>query len=94
MPNTKTAKKRMRQNEERRLRNRARRTVLRTQLKKCRAAIDAKDIATAETEFRQVARKFDKAASAKVIHPNAAARVKSRLSAGIKSLKTAATARN
>ena len=41
----------------------------------------------AEVEFRSAAKLLDKSASAKIIHPNAAARTKSRLSAKIKSLK-------
>ena len=39
----------------------------------------AGDIATAETEFRLAAKKLDRAGIKRSIHPNAAARTKSRL---------------
>ena len=50
-------------------------------------AVKAGNVEQAETEFRAVAKKVDKAAAKKVIHVNAAARVKSRLSAKVKKLK-------
>jgi small subunit ribosomal protein S20 len=87
MPNTASAKKRMRQDSVRRARNRATKSGLRTQLRKVREAITAKDAETSQTEFRTLVQKLDKAARKKVIHPNRAARTKSRLSHAIKALK-------
>jgi small subunit ribosomal protein S20 len=86
MPNTASAKKRMRQDAVRRSRNRSTKSSLRTQLRKVREAITAKDIETSQTEFRVLGKKLDRAAARKVIHANAAARTKSRLSAAIKAL--------
>jgi small subunit ribosomal protein S20 len=88
MPNTASAKKRMRQDAVRRLRNRAMKSSIRTQLRKVREAIAAKDYEKSQTEFRQLTKKLDRAAARYVIHPNAAARTKSRLSAAIKALKS------
>jgi small subunit ribosomal protein S20 len=87
MPNTPSAKKRMRQDAVRRLRNRSTKSTLRSQLRKVREAIDAKQVETSETEFKTLAQKLDKAAAHNVIHKNRAARTKSRLSKAIKSLK-------
>jgi len=87
MPNTASAKKRMRQDAGRRLRNRARKSSIRTQLRKVREAIAAKDIEKSQTEFQLLTKKLDRAADRNVIHPNAAARTKSRLSAAIKAIK-------
>jgi len=87
MPNTPSAKKRMRQDAVRRSRNRSTKAALRNQLKKTRAAITAKQVDVAETEFKSLSIKLDKAARAKVIHANAAARTKSRVSHAIKGLK-------
>ncbi|MBX3414110.1 MAG: 30S ribosomal protein S20 [Pirellulales bacterium] len=87
MPNIKSAKKRLRQNVVRRARNRAAKSSLRAQIKKLSAAIAAKDVATAETLFVATQKKLDQTAAKKIIHKNAAARVKSRLSAKIKALK-------
>ncbi len=87
MPNTASAKKRLRQNHVRRARNRAAKSVLKTVVRKVRDAVDQGDVAAAETNFRLAAKKLDQAAAKNVIHANAAARVKSRLSAAIKKAK-------
>jgi small subunit ribosomal protein S20 len=87
MPNTASAKKRMRQDAVRRSRNRSTKSSLRTQLRKVREAIQAKELEKSEAEFRLLTTKLDKAASHKVIHANKAARTKSRLSRAIKTLK-------
>ena len=89
MPNTDSAKKRLRQNEVLRLRNRSIKSAIRTQLKKVRLAANAGDIAAAESEFRLAAKKLDKAGAQRVIHPNTASRYKSRLQKMIKTAKAA-----
>jgi small subunit ribosomal protein S20 len=87
MPNTASAKKRMRQDTFRRARNRAAKSALRNQLRKVRAAITAKNSEEADKEYRLLVKKLDRAATKNVIHANAAARTKSRLTAAIKGLK-------
>ena len=89
MPNTSSAKKRLRQNILRRARNRSVRSSVRTQCRKVREAVKAGDVEKAETEFRMAAQKLDKAGARNIIHRNAAARMKSRLSARIKAIKQA-----
>ncbi|MCY3618501.1 MAG: 30S ribosomal protein S20 [Acidimicrobiaceae bacterium] len=76
--NIKSQIKRNRQNEKRRLRNRAVRSEINTRTK---AAIDAAehDDETAEESLRQAVKRIDKAAAKGVIHKNTAARRKSRL---------------
>ena len=87
MPNTSSAKKRMRQDAVRRGRNRSIKAGLRTQLRKVREAIDAKKLEESQSEFAILVKRLDRAATHKVIHANAAARTKSRLSHAIKALK-------
>jgi small subunit ribosomal protein S20 len=87
MPNTTSAKKRMRQDAVRRARNRSTKSSLRTQIRKVREAITAKDLEKSQTEYGLLVKKIDRAASHKVIHANTAARTKSRLSHAIKGLK-------
>jgi small subunit ribosomal protein S20 len=87
MPNTSSAKKRMRQDSVRRARNRATKSNLRALLRKCREAIKAKKIEDAEAVFKTLSRKLDQASRSKVIHLNAASRTKSRLVHAIKGLK-------
>lgn len=78
MPNTKSAEKRLRQSEERRLRNKSVHSRMKTEVKKAMAAITKKE-QTADTRVRIAFKQIDKAAGKGVIHPNAAARRKSRL---------------
>jgi small subunit ribosomal protein S20 len=87
MPNTKSAKKRMKQSETRRLRNRSVKSSVKTQVRKVRDAITGGNVENAETEFRTVVKKLDQAAAKGVIHKNAASRTKSRLSQAMKSAK-------
>ena len=87
MPNTKSAKKRLRQNRVRRARNRSTKSAVKTQIRKVREAITAGDVKTGEAEFRLAAKRLDKAAAAGVVHVNLAARVKSRLSSALKAAK-------
>ena len=86
MPNTPSAKKRLRQNEARRLQNRAARSSLRTQIRRVREAVKAGDSEAAQTEFRRAQKSIDQAASRNLIHANAAARTKSRLVKIVKSV--------
>ena len=90
---TKSAKKRLRQSLERRESNRSNKAALKTQIKKIREAISVGDVAKADTEARVASRKLDLAAAKKVIHRNAAARTKSRLSKLVKGAKQQAAAK-
>ena len=87
MPNSSSAKKSLRQNHRRRDRNRTQRSALRTLIKKCRSAIDAGDVAAAESAYQAAQKELDQAGAKRLIHPNAAARTKSRLSKAIKAAK-------
>ena len=87
MPNTKSAKKRLKQNLARRSRNRATKSILKSEVRKVREAVAAGDVEKGTTELKSAARKLDKAAAHGVIHRNAAARKKSRLSALLKDAK-------
>lgn len=87
MPNTQSAKKRLKQNHERRAHNRARLSSLRTQLRKVREAAQAGDVEKAEEAYRDAAKKLDRAGARNLIHPNKAARTKSRLQKLIKAAK-------
>jgi small subunit ribosomal protein S20 len=84
MPHTKSAWKRLRQAEKRRVLNRARIKTIKKASKDMSEALptgDAVKIAEAQAD---VAQKLDKAAARGVIHKNKAARLKSRLAKRIK----------
>ena len=84
MANTKSAEKRMRQSAERRERNRADRSTMRTAVKRVRGALASGDIAAAETALASAVQVIDKSAKKRVVHPNTAARTKSRLAKAVK----------
>lgn len=79
MANHKSAIKRIRQTEKRRIHNRVVRSRARTFVKRARAAQDGSDQNAAVEPTRQAIIELDKAASKGVIHKRNAARRKSRL---------------
>lgn len=79
MANTKSAIKRLRSAERRRLRNRIYRGGARTAVKKVRQLIEEGRIEEAREAMRAAASALDKAAEKGIIHKNNAARRKSRL---------------
>ena len=79
MPNTKSAAKQVRVQERRRLRNQAVRSATRTFVKKAKTAIGVGETDPTADVIRQAVSALDRAARKGVIHPNNAARKKSRL---------------
>ncbi len=79
MAHSKSAKKRVRQNRERRLRNRSHRSRLRTQVKALRRSIAAGDPERTREELPRAVALLDRMAGRGVLHRNTAARAKSRL---------------
>jgi small subunit ribosomal protein S20 len=80
MPNSKQAKKRMRQDEERRQEGRTKATAMKTAIKKVLRAPSADE---AKQLLPDAMRRIDKAAKASVIHDNTASRYKSRLARNV-----------
>ena len=76
MPKIRSAKKRMRQSAKARDRNRHQRASLRTAIKRARSVEAGEDSTVA---LRAAESLIDRAARKRLIHPNAAARQKSRL---------------
>jgi len=76
VPKIKSAKKRMRQTRARTAQNRSQRSQLRTAIKRVRQAADAESKAKA---FAQAEKVIDRAGRKRLLHPNTAARLKSRL---------------
>jgi small subunit ribosomal protein S20 len=83
-----SAKKRIRQTLKRRARNRARKEVLKGQIKTYLNALSG-DLKKAETELRNVVSRLDKVAAKGTIHKNAAARKRSRLTRRLNALRAA-----
>ncbi len=86
MANTVQARKRARQAIQRRAHNMSLRSELRTAIKKVRKAVATGDKTAAQAVFKESQSVIDSVADKKIIHKNAAARHKSRLSAAIKSI--------
>jgi small subunit ribosomal protein S20 len=92
MPHTKSAKKRLRQNEQRRLRNRATKSTIKTQIKKVLASAQGGTLEDLQKQYNLAAKKLDRAAAKRVIHPNLAARKKSQLARLLNQKKAAPAA--
>ena len=89
MAHSLSAKKRVRQNIKRRARNRARKEVLKDQVKAFLGAVTHGDFAKAATELKNVTRRLDKVAAKHTIHKNTAARKRSRLTKRLNAAKAA-----
>jgi small subunit ribosomal protein S20 len=79
MPNHKSAEKRVRQSEKRRVITRGHRSKVRTYIKKLRTALDSGNDQDVQTVLPEVISVIDKSVQKGVLHKNAAARYKSRL---------------
>jgi len=90
MPNTLSAKKRLRQNITRRARNRSTKAKVRGLCRKVREAAERGDLEAADAAFREACKQLDRAGHKRILHPNAAARTKSRLSARVKAARQSA----
>lgn len=79
MANTQSAIKRVRQERKRRLRNRMVKSRMRTSIRAAQQSITQGEAAENPEAIRRAISEIDKAAQKGVIHPNQAARRKSRL---------------
>lgn len=87
MANTRSAKKRIRQNEKRRVRNKTIRSRSRTYVKQAREVVQSGDYSASTGAVKQAISELDRAALKGVIHRNNAARRKSRLIARLLKLE-------
>ena len=88
MAHSLSAKKRIRQNAKHRTTNRARKSMVKTQIKHFEDALKTGDVEAAGEQCRLVAQKLDKTAAASTMHKKTAARKKSRLAKKLNTLKT------
>jgi small subunit ribosomal protein S20 len=82
-----SAKKRVRQNAKRRTTNRARKSVIKTQIKHFLSAVSGGEIDKAGEQFGGMTKKLDKSVSTGSIHKNTASRIKSRMARRLNSLR-------
>ncbi|MFM7480971.1 MAG: 30S ribosomal protein S20 [Planctomycetota bacterium] len=89
MPNTESAKKRVRQGVERSARNRWRRTKVKDETKVFLKAVHDGDKAAAEKSLRALSGMLDRFALTPTMHRNTAARRKSRLARRLNAMSAA-----
>ena len=87
MAHSLSAKKRVRQNETRRIINRGRKSQVKSLIKRFEDAIGQGDVQLATSELYAVCKKLDKTAATSTLHKNTAARKKSRLTRRLNALK-------
>ena len=90
MPNTDSARKRVRQSARRQALNQWRKRRVKEQMKTFLKALQERNVDVAETEYRKVVSVLDNVSSTSTMHKNTAARRKSRLARRLNMLKTAA----
>jgi len=72
VPNIESAKKRLRQSLERRTRNRAAKSTIKTAIRKLQASVEAKEFEKAKEQLRLLSKLLDQTASKGIIHVNKA----------------------
>jgi small subunit ribosomal protein S20 len=92
MPNSLSAKKRVRQNTKRQAINRWRTTRVKTAIKNFRATVVHGDVDKATADLKALYKLLDQIASTGTLHRNTAARYKSRLTTRFNAMKKAKTA--
>ena len=92
MPNSRQAKKRLRQDGKRTLRNKMHQSRLRTHLRRAREALAAGDAKVAADAVRLASSYLDRASKTGIIHDNEAARRKSRMQKQLNAMSAPATA--
>ena len=90
MSTRKSAKKTLRQDVVRRMRNRSDKSALRTQIKKFVSAVKSHDFDEAGKHLSLATKKLDKIAAKNIIHKKTASRKKSRLTRFLNKQKAAA----
>ena len=90
MAHSLSAKKRIRQNAKRRTINRARKSQVKTQIKRFEAAIAGGDVNAADEQYKLAAKKLDQVSATSTMHKRTAARKKSRLAKKLNALKAKA----
>ena len=81
------AKKRARQNTQKKVINRARKSQVKTQIKHFEEILEKGNVAAASEQLRLVTKKLDKTASTSTMHKKTASRKKSRLAKKLNALK-------
>jgi small subunit ribosomal protein S20 len=79
MPHTRSAKRHLRKSEKQRQQNRAIKKAIKTQIKHVLEVAKGTNADELRQEYNLAAKKLDKAAAKRIVHPNLAARKKSQL---------------
>lgn len=90
MPNIKSAIKRVKTSEKRRQLNTSQRSSMRSSIKALESAIAANDVEQAQAALTVAIKKLDKGAAKGIIHKNAVARKKSRLTKSVNAMSAEA----
>jgi small subunit ribosomal protein S20 len=94
LPNTRSARKQVRVTEKRHLRNKSIQSLCKTNITKAERLIFSGELESAQEAVVAAISSLDKAAEKGVIHPNNAARRKSRLMKKLNEVRTLASAKD
>ena len=88
MPNIKSSSKRVLLTQRATAKNKAAKSLIKTNIKKFDAAVSGGDRVAAESAFKTAVKTVDRAATKKLIHKNKAARRKSSLTRKLNAMKS------
>lgn len=91
MAHSLSAKKRVRQSEKRKVINRARKSMIKTEIKRFEDALKSGDVNAAQEQFRLTVKKLDKIGASSTMHKKTASRKKSRLAKRLNAMVAAAS---
>lgn len=86
MAHSLSAQKRVRQAAKRRVINRSRKSMVKTQIKHLESAINAGEVDKAQDQFKALTKKLDKISTTSTLHKNTASRIKSRMARRVNAL--------
>ena len=86
MAHSLSAQKRVRQGAKRRVINRARKSMIKTQIKHLETAINAGEVDKAKDQFKALTKKLDQISTTSTLHKNTASRIKSRMARRVNAL--------
>ena len=81
-----SSRKRVRQNAKRRVINRSRKSMIKTQIKHLESALSAENADQAKDQYKALVKKLDTVSTTSTLHKNTAARIKSRMARRVNAL--------
>ena len=87
MAHTPSAKKRLRQSKKKRIVNKSEKSLIKSYEKRVEKSLEDGSVSSAQEDLQMIQARLDKAAQRRILHPNTANRIKSRLARKVSAFK-------